>query len=192
MGDLTLRSFAYLKAPLAVAAAACALGMVGAWVLRRRHAVIAIVAAMVLFFHASRLAMVTFDPYLSSRPLGEKLLHAPEGRVIIDGAYYPFSSLLYYSGRDALLLDGRFNNLEYGSYAPGAAQVFIDDDQFARLWSSSARFYLATDGKRLDFLKNLAGKGTMYQVAESGGKFLFTNHSLDTSTESEKESLIQR
>jgi hypothetical protein len=147
---------------------------------------------MVLFFHASRLALVTFDPYLSSRPLAEKLLQAPEGRIIIDGAYYPFSSLLYYSGRDALLLDGRFNNLEYGSYAPGAAQVFIDDQQFARLWSSPARFYLATDGKRLDVLKRIAGTGQLFEVAESGGKFLFTNHLLEAGKVSKKESLIQR
>ena len=192
MGDLTLRSFAYLKTPLAVAAGACVLGALGGWILRRRQAVFALAASMVLFFHASRLALVTFDPYLSSRPLAEKLLQAPAGRIIIDGAYYPFSSLLYYSGRDALLLDGRFNNLEYGSYAPGAAQVFIDDQQFARLWSSSDRFYLATDGKRLDQLRSFAGAGRLYKVAESGGKFLFTNHMLETGMVSTKESLIQR
>jgi hypothetical protein len=188
MGDLTLRSFAYLKTPLAVAAGACAIGALGGWLLRRRYAVFALVAAMVLFFHASRLALVRFDPYLSSRPLAERLLQAPQGRVIIDGAYYPFSSLLFYSGRDALLLDGRFNNLEYGSYAPGAAPVFIDDDQFARLWSSPARFYLATDGKRLDLLKRLAGETQLFEVAESGGKFLFTNHLLEEDKTSRKES----
>jgi hypothetical protein len=192
MGDLTLHSFAYLKMPLAVAAGACVLGAVGGWLLRKRHAVFALAASMVLFFHASRLALVTFDPYLSSRPLAEKLLQAPEGRVIIDGAYYEFSSLLYYSGRDALLLDGRFNNLEYGSYAPGAAQVFIDDRQFARLWSSPARFYLATDGKRLDQLKSFAEPGELYEVAESGGKFLFTNHLSEAGKVSRKWSLIQR
>ena len=33
---------------------------------------------MVLFLHASRMALVVFDPYLSSRPLAEALLRAPE------------------------------------------------------------------------------------------------------------------
>lgn len=180
MGDLTLRSFAYLRAPLVVAALACAIGVLGAWFLRRRGAIFAIAASMIVFFHAARLAMVVFDPYLSSRPLAEKLVQAPPGQIIIDGTYYPFSSLLYYSGRDALMLNGRYNNLEYGSYAPGSPHVFIDDDQFARLWSSGSRYYLASDGSRLTILKRLAGSANLYEVAQSGGKFLFTNHPPET------------
>ena len=31
---------------------------------------------MVLFFHAARLALVVFDPYMSSRPLAEALLRS--------------------------------------------------------------------------------------------------------------------
>lgn len=180
MGDLTLRSFAYLRTPLVIAALACMVGLLGAWFLRRRGAILAIATSMIIFFHAARLAMVVFDPYLSSRPLAERLVQAPPGQVIIDGTYYPFSSLLYYSGRDALLLNGRYNNLEYGSYAPGSPPVFIDDDQFARLWSSGSRYYLASDGTRLDILKKLTGSENLYEVAQSGGKFLFTNHPAET------------
>lgn len=187
MGDLTLRSFAYLRTPLAVAALACAVGILGAWFLRRRAVVFAIAVSMIIFFHAARLAMVVFDPYLSSRVLAEKLVQAPPGQVIIDGTYYPFSSLLYYSGREALLLDGRYNNLEYGSYAPGSPAVFIDDDQFARLWSSASRYYLASDGSRLNILQKLAGSGNLHEIAESGGKFLFTNHQPETKSSAMKE-----
>ena len=35
--------------------------------------------------------------------------------------------MYFYANRDALFLNGRGANLEYGSYAPGAPQVFIDD-----------------------------------------------------------------
>jgi hypothetical protein len=186
MGDLTLRSFAYLRTPLIVAALACALGAVGAFALRKTSRMLTIAASMLVFFHAARLALVTFDPYLSSRPLAEKLLQQPKGRIIIDGAYYPFSSLLYYSGQDALLLNGRFNNLEYGSYAPGAAKVFIDDAQFSALWSSPARYYFATDGTQLDAVRKLAGTEKFFEVASSGGKFLFTNHTMEAGRGSEK------
>lgn len=175
MGDLTLRSFAYLRAPLALAGLACLMGAVGAWFLPRRRAILAIAAAMVIFFHASRLALLVFDPYLSSRPLAEKLLQQPDGQLIVDGAYYPFSSLVYYAPRDALLLNGRSNNLEYGSYAPGAPAVFINDAQFAQLWPGNSRYYLASDGTDLEHLRKLAG-ANFYELAESGGKFLFTNH----------------
>ena len=175
LGDLTLQSFAYLRAPLVLAGLAFVAGAVGAWMLRGSRAFLALAVMMVLFFQASRLALVVFDPYLSSRPLAEALLRAPEGQLIVDGAYYPFSSILFYANRDALLLNGRINNLEYGSYAPGAARVFIDDSQFASLWSGPKRCYVVTDGPHLERLKKLAGAGHLRQLAESGGKYLLTN-----------------
>jgi len=174
MGDLTLQSFAYLRVPLVLAGVAFLIGAAGAW-LRGRRAFLALAAMMVLFLHASRMALVVFDPYLSSRPLAEALLHAPQGDLIVDGAYYPFSSVMFYSNRNALLLNGRKNNLEYGSYAPGAPAVFIDDAEFMRLWSGTIRYYLVADRSGLARLSALVGTARLHQIAESGGKFLFTN-----------------
>jgi 4-amino-4-deoxy-L-arabinose transferase-like glycosyltransferase len=174
MGDLTLQSFAYLRAPLILAGIAFLVGAVGGW-FRGRRAFIALAAMMVLFLHASRMALVVFDPYLSSRPIAEALLHAPPGQLIVDGAYYPFSSVLFYSNRSALLLNGRINNLEYGSYAPDSPAVFIDDAAFGKLWSGTIRYYLVTDSSGFARLSALAGPARLHQIAESGGKFLFTN-----------------
>jgi 4-amino-4-deoxy-L-arabinose transferase-like glycosyltransferase len=174
MGDLTLQSFAYLRAPLILAAIAFLVGAAGGW-LRGRRAFIPLAAMMVLFLHASRMALVVFDPYLSSRPLAEALLHAPTGQLIVDGAYYPFSSVLFYANKSALLLNGRVNNLEYGSYAPGSPAVFIDDAAFIRLWSGTIRYYLVADRSGLARLSALVGPARLHQIAESGGKFLFTN-----------------
>jgi hypothetical protein len=174
MGDLTLQSFAYLRIPLVLAAVAFLVGAAGAW-LRGRRAYFALAAMMVLFLHASRTALVTFDPYLSSRPLAEALRHAPEGQLILDGAYYPFSSVIFYTNKNALLLNGRVNNLEYGSYAPGAPAVFIDDTAFVKAWSGTMRCYLVTDGGAVARLSALVGPDRLHQVAASGGKLLFTN-----------------
>ncbi len=80
--------------------------------------------------------MAAFDPYLSSRPLAEALLRASEGKLIVDHHYYTFSSVFFYTGRNALLLKGRFNNLVYGSYAPGAPNGSDDDAQWKSLWSN--------------------------------------------------------
>ncbi|HEY1939725.1 MAG TPA: glycosyltransferase family 39 protein [Candidatus Angelobacter sp.] len=174
LGDLTLQSFAYLRAPLILAGVAFLVGAAGAW-LRGRRAYIALAAMMVLFLHASRMALVVFDPYLSSRPIAEVLRHAPEGQLIVDGAYYPFSSVLFYSNRNALLLNGRMTNLEYGSYAPGSPPVFINDVEFARAWSGRMRYYLVADRTGLARLSALVGPANLHQMAESGGKYLFTN-----------------
>lgn len=175
MGDLTIQSFAYLRLPLAVAGIAFLVGAIGAWFLRGNRAILALAAMMVLFFQASRMALVVFDPYLSSRSLAQALLRAPAGQLIVDGAYYPFSSIMFYANRDTLLLNGRFNNLEYGSYAPDAPRVFIDDSQFARTWSGTMRCYLVTDGQQMARLSALVGRNNLHPIAESGGKLVLTN-----------------
>ena len=130
---------------------------------------------MVLFFHAARLALVTFDPYMGSRPLAEALIHSPEGQLIVDDQYYAFSSVMFYANRKALLLNGRVTNVEYGSYAPGAPDVFLDDQQFARLWIEPQRYYLAVNGPAVPRFEKLVGKPNLHLVIESGGKYLFTN-----------------
>jgi 4-amino-4-deoxy-L-arabinose transferase-like glycosyltransferase len=175
MGDLTIRSFAYLRGPLLLAGLAFLVGAAGALRLSGKRAFLAIAVMMTLFLHAARAAQVVFDPYLSSRLLAQALLKSPEGRLIVDGAYYPFSSVFFYANRTALLLNGRRYNLEYGSYAPGAPPVFIGDAEFVRLWTSPERLYLVTDGTQMAKLETLVGRARLSKVAEGGGKSLFTN-----------------
>lgn len=174
MGDLTLHSFAYLRLPLAIACAAFLIGALAAFFLHRR-VYLAVGLAMVLFFHAARAALVVFDPYLSSRPLAEALLRAPQGRLILNGQYYSFSSVFFYTNRDALIWNGRVNNLEYGSYAPGSPPVFIDDGKFLKLWSSGSRYYVLSDGENIDHLYSLVDRSDLHLVKASGGKTLYSN-----------------
>jgi hypothetical protein len=133
---------------------------------------------MVIFFQAARLAMVAFDPYMSSRPLAESLLRSPAGKLIFDGQYYGVSCVVFYTNRDVLLLNGRRNNLEYGSYAPGAPDVFIDDSQFQKLWVQPERYYLVASESALSHFENLVGHDRLIVVDRSGGKVLLTNQQL--------------
>jgi 4-amino-4-deoxy-L-arabinose transferase-like glycosyltransferase len=178
MEDLTLASFAYLRLPLALAALALAVGTFGTLKANTERAVLAAALMMVLFFYAARLAMVTLDPYLSSQPLAEVLEKAPKGTLITDRNYYFFSSVFFYTNRSALLLNGRFMNLEYGSYAPGAPNVFIDDSQFKSLWLKAERCYLVARDVQLPPLEGIVGSARLDVVARSGGKVLLTNHPL--------------
>ena len=142
----------------------------------RQRAFLAAAVMMVLFFHAARVALVVFDPYLSSRPLAEALLRAPEGKLIVDHHYYTFSSVFFYTNRTALLLNGRINNLVYGSYAPGAPDVFIDDARFRQLWLGPERYYMVASDSDVPRLEQLAEKSRLNVVAASGGKVLLANH----------------
>jgi len=178
MEDLTLASFAYLRLPLAMAAIAFLAGTLGTLRATGQRPFLAAALMMVLFFHAARVAMVVFDPYLSSRPLAEALLRSPEGKLIVDHHYYTFSSVFFYTDRSALLLNGRFNNLVYGSYAPGAADVFIDDAQWRNMWLAEDRCYVVASDSAVPRFEKLVGKAALNMVTSSGGKVVLTNHPL--------------
>ncbi|HKV03785.1 MAG TPA: glycosyltransferase family 39 protein [Candidatus Acidoferrales bacterium] len=181
MEDLTFNSFAYLRLPLALAGAAFLVGALGTLRASGQRAFLASALMMVLFFHAARLAMVVFDPYLSSRPLAQALMRSPRGQLIAEGHYYEFSSVFFYTNRSGLLLceRPRWLNLEYGSYAPGAPRVFIDDSRFRGVWMKPERYYFLTFESALPRYQGLVGSDVLYAVARRGGKVVLTNHPLE-------------
>jgi 4-amino-4-deoxy-L-arabinose transferase-like glycosyltransferase len=174
MGDLTLRSFAYLRGPLILAGIATLAGALGAFVFRRKRAALAIACMMVLFLQAAHLALIAFDPYMGSFPLADALNKAPRGGLIVDDPYFEFSSLFFYTHRQALILNGRVNNLEYGSYAPGAPHVFIGDQEFIRRWKSPDRWYVATEDDKAQHLRDLVGND-LRPIVHAGGKTIYVN-----------------
>ncbi len=180
MGDLTLASFAYLKLPLAVAALAFAIGAAACWRTRPRATWLGAAVMMVLFLNAARLAMQVFDPYLSSYPIAARLRQSPKGTVIFGDQYYVFSSVFFYAelGR-ALLWRGRYHNLEYGSYAPGAPDVFLDDAELKAEWEKPQLAWLVVEGPKLRTIESLLGSGRVHRVLESGGKYLLANRRME-------------
>ena len=176
MQDLTLASFAYLRMPLLVAAIALCLGALAIWKSAGQRAFLAAALMMLIFFHAARMAMAVFDPFMSSRPLAEAIMKSPEGTLIVDHHYYTFSSIFFYTNRTALLRNGRFFNLEYGAYAPGAPDVFIDNSQFKDVWLKPERSYIVAKQNVVPELESLVGSDHLNLVALSGGKVVMTNH----------------
>ncbi|MGH9667417.1 MAG: glycosyltransferase family 39 protein, partial [Bryobacteraceae bacterium] len=107
--------------------------------------------------------------------LAEALLRAPHGKLILDDQYYTFSSVVFYAHvKSALLLNGRVTNLEYGSNAPGAPDVFIDDARFQKLWAQPQRYYVLAEKPAVPRFSAMVGPA-LHLVAASGGKYLFTN-----------------
>jgi hypothetical protein len=174
--DLTFAAFAYLRLPLALAAVAFCIGTAALWLRRRLPMFLGVALMLMLFFQAARLALVAFDPYLSSYALADALNRMPKGVLIFNGQYYDFSAVPFYSNYQPLLLNGRVNNLEYGSYAPDAPQVFIDDNEFVKLWNDETKSrYVITYDEKLEHLRNLVGPSHLIPLARSGGKQLLTN-----------------
>jgi len=108
------------------------------------------------------------------------LNNAPRGKLILDDQYYTFSSVVFYAeayhGQRVLLLNGRVNNLDYGSYAPDAPRdVFIDDAGFRERWLSGDLYYICVEKPQVDRLEQLVSRDALHPVIESGGKFVFRN-----------------
>jgi 4-amino-4-deoxy-L-arabinose transferase-like glycosyltransferase len=172
--DLTLNSFGFLKGPLFLAGLALGAGGIAAWRFRRRwFAPLCLAAMMTLLIHASNWAMKVFDPYLSSRPLADAINAGPEGQLVLEGHYYPFSSVGFYTNRHALLLNGVADNLIYGAAAPSVPPVFINDEKLARLWPQEQRVYLVIPESSRPRLEALLHPAHVF--AESGGKLVLTN-----------------
>ena len=175
MGDLTIQSFAYLRGPLMLAGTAFLVGVVAGWRLTGRSQKLAIAAMLVLFLNAARWAMITFDPYLSSEPLAQVLKQSPKGEVILDNQYYTFSSIFFYAPLErALLLNGRVNNLEYGSNEPGAPAVFLTDAELPARWRVPQRHYLFIENPSVERVRGVLG-ADLHLVRTIGGKSLYTN-----------------
>jgi len=175
MLDLTFDSFAYLRLALLVAGAAFLIGAAGnLWGHGLRNFLLSAIM-MVIFFHAARLALVVFDPFLSSRSLAEAIEKAPPGRLIVNRHYYTYSSVFFYLNRNAPLLNGRRLNLEYGSFAPKAPDIFLTNEQFRDRWLACDRYYLVADAKTIPAFETLVGPEHLEVYTRSGGKVVLTN-----------------
>ena len=181
MLDLTPQAFALLRLPSALAAGAFLLGFGAAWWLRRQGRNMAsatcLSVTMAGFFFAANIAYGTFSPYLSSRPLLQKVypqIHSDD-ILALYGEFDTLSTVAFYTNRRLLLWNGRYNNMEEGSYYPDAPHIFFTDGEFLALWGGAKRVYLFVPSEdREAAAQRLPAQGT-YLVAENGGKAVYVN-----------------
>jgi hypothetical protein len=95
--------------------------------------------------------------------------------LIIDDPYYEMSGIFFYTNRTALILNGRKNNLEYGSYAPGAPRVFLGDGDFVERWRGPQRWYVVAEDEKAAHLVGLVGADSLHVLARAGGKTVYSN-----------------
>jgi 4-amino-4-deoxy-L-arabinose transferase-like glycosyltransferase len=179
--DLTPQAFAFLRLPAALAAAAFLLGLAAAWWLRREQrdqaAAISLAITMAVFFFAANIALGVFGPYLSSGPLMSKVL--PQIRtsdtLALYGEFDAMSGVAFYTGQQLLLWNGRYNNLEAGSYYQDAPHIFLSDPEFLDLWKGPKRVILFVPSEqRAAAAQRLPSAGT-FLIGENGGKAVYAN-----------------
>jgi 4-amino-4-deoxy-L-arabinose transferase-like glycosyltransferase len=186
--DLTGPSFAALRLPAALAAVAFAVGPLIAWVLRTRgHAfasTLTIALTSTVFLLAAHIALVRFEPMLSSRDFATTIqrledTHAitPDTQILLYGDQAYGSSIPFYLGHPVFLVDGRSTSMLFGSLFPDAPRIFLTSNDLLREWGAGPRKILFVPLELRDTVDHLLGP-RQFLLKEISGKALLTDRPL--------------
>jgi hypothetical protein len=134
-------------------------------------------ATIAAFLVAAHIALVRFEPYLSSKNIAERLntAGAADGQVAIYGDHSAGSSLFFYTKKQILLVNGNTTNMWFGSSFLDSPKVFIDDAQLRARWQQPEAFYVfvekSREGKATFALDGLPKREFM----RTGDKVVWTN-----------------
>ncbi|MBV8629730.1 MAG: glycosyltransferase family 39 protein [Silvibacterium sp.] len=181
--DLTGPSFAALRMPAVIAAFTLLLGPAAAWLLRRRghalEATASVAFTAALFLIAAHIALVRFEPMLSSRAIADTIsrLASPEDQLLLYGDQAYGSSVIFYTRRQALLVNGRSSSMIWGSYYPDAPPIFLTDPDLLAIWGTGQRKFLFVPGDFHDRVERLMG-AKLYKLQDLADKTLYTDRPL--------------
>ena len=178
--DLTGPSFAALREPALLAALALLIGPLIAWVLRRRghhfEATTSVAFTAAVFLVAAHIAFVRFQPLLSSSAIAKTINRyaGPDDRLVLYGDQADGSSVIFYTRRQALLVNGRSSSMIWGSYYPDAPHIFLSDTDLENMWATGPRKFLFVPGEWNDHVEALLGNRA-YAVQHVADKTLYTD-----------------
>ena len=201
--DLTGPSFAALRLPAVLAAAAFFFGPLAAWRLRRRgHALestVSVAFTLAIILIAAHIALVRFQPMLSSKAMANtinRLTAEPanaDAQLMLYGDQSDGSSIIFYTQRQALLVHGRTwyfqpdkdedqgklfgSSMIWGSDYPDAPHIFLSDADLLRLWGTGPRKFLFVPDQFHQHVEKLLG-ARLIEVQEVSDKTLYTDRPL--------------
>jgi 4-amino-4-deoxy-L-arabinose transferase-like glycosyltransferase len=190
--DLTGPSFAALRLPAALAAAAFLIGPAVAWFLRakRRHlaSTTTIALTSAVFLIAAHIAFARFAPMLSSKNFADTIQQleakseiSRDNKVLLYGDQALGSSIPFYLGREASLVEGRSTSMLFGSTFPDAPPIFLTSQDLLSTWGKGERKILFVPIEKHEEVDHLLGNNKIL-IKETSGKVLYTDRPLDNSS----------
>jgi 4-amino-4-deoxy-L-arabinose transferase-like glycosyltransferase len=182
--DLTGAAMGFFRGPLAFTAIGMLSLGLGSYLLRRAKrtyaANLTLAASMTLVLLAAHEGLVRFYPILGSKSLALAINEAQRTEprsndlILIDGELTSGSTLIFYTGQQVHLINGRVNGLWYGSFWPDSPHIFETENSLHQLWASPRRIFLFTynAAARTHDLSPYAGT---HILAAAGGKTVLTN-----------------
>ena len=181
MQDLTIESLGMFRAPLWELGAAMLLGTGLNWFFRRRGSPlkgnIALAGMMVVVLLCVYQGLVIFSPEISSKNLALAIRKElqPGQKIVFFRNYESGASITFYTGERVILVDGKRADLWFGSLFPDVPPVFVDYDEFQKLWNGPALVYLFMEDGYVERALQGIDPRTVHVFARSGGKVVFTN-----------------
>jgi 4-amino-4-deoxy-L-arabinose transferase-like glycosyltransferase len=183
--DLTGAAMGFFRGPLAITA----LGMLGigpiSYLLRRKArtyaANLTLAAAMTITLLAAHEGLARFYPILGSKGLALAINEAqqaaprPDDLIVIDGELTSGSTLIFYTGQQVHLINGRLNGLWFGSFWPDSPPIFETENSLHQLWTGPRRIFLFTYNPTTR-VSDLNPYGAVHTLASAGGKTILTNY----------------
>lgn len=182
--DLNTRVMSLFRAPLLIFGLSLFVGATLNWHFRRRSRPAwgnwALALMTIGLLVATDIALVTFSPILTSKPLADAIarVYKPGDIIVINGEYEGGSTLNYYTGYQVRIWNGRSANLWYGSLFPDAPQIFDDNESFRRLWNGPNRVFLWTETEKQPLALDTMDPNSVFVLGRYGGKLILTNQPL--------------
>ncbi len=129
------------------------------------------IAALIL------LLLHVIQPYHSARAVGLAIRErAAAADVVVHEGMLEYSGALpLYAGRRVLVVDGRRGDLAFASRLPEAKGVFLDRQEFTRLWQGERRVFLVTQRLPSRSVISTLPAGTVHDLGLYGSRHLFSN-----------------
>ena len=191
--DLTGPSFAGLRLPAILAALTLLIGPGLALRYRRRglhlNATVSVALTSALFLIAAHIALVRFGGMLGSRPLADTINRISgdatrnpalkaDAQLMIYGDQANASSVIFYTQRQALLINGRTSSMIWGSWYPDAPHIFLNDSGLVQVWGNGVRHYLVVTGDDHDHVASLLRGHPLIAIQQLADKTLYTDRPL--------------
>jgi hypothetical protein len=107
---------------------------------------------------------------------------AARATFLIYGDQADASSVIFYTQRQALLVNGRTSSMLWGSYYPDAPHIFLDDTALLHLWGQGDRKFLFAQADQRDNVERVLGR-RLIPIQEVADKTLYTDRSLKVPAE---------
>jgi len=117
------------------------------------------------------------ESHHSLKPLAQPLKGAlrPEDVLVHERGLEKGGGLLFYTGRQALVLNGTRGDLDFGSRLPEYRRTFIDTSAFRNLWAGSQRVFLVTGLPPARSAISAMSNPPPILLASTGTRWLYAN-----------------